>query len=438
MKKRSRNWLIALVVLVVLLIIGGWYWHQRQAKQAEQAAQATQAHQRTTAKAANDAVAKQIRKQWVGAKKTYVAADLTAAKLESLQTAQRRAKKMARADADKSAANALALKRLRQAYQQTVRVNALFEAPALVGAKVDKTVQVRTTTTAAKVDAAAPSAVNATLLATLQQLCAVGQKQVAARTTLEAAVAKIADGGTLKTTVTLADLKAFIAVVDALPYPAMADQYASLVTAAKAKIKALNSITSLATADLQRRILYLFGKSFDASAPMQTAASTYVTNGAMHGARYTADLASMRITDQVMMDDVEADVVVAADGKLTLNSHQAGQSKVIGNVMTDTPSDLASQRPAPDRLPTPRVDTDELRAAIIAADEPLDDDATPVGGNHWVGLKNADGTGYIYQTADEGAYSVTFPDDDDESTLPDDFNFDSNLTSEIWSRALGK
>jgi hypothetical protein len=427
---KKWGWVLTGSIAVLLLLGGDLFWRHQQAATAAQAQQSQQL-------ARNTKVARRISAQWTNQHHHYVKASVDADGLKQLTVAQHDAAKNARGQAERQAtANELALSKLKRAYAATKRVNALFDAPALVDAKLTGDPLIAAHTTTITITKATANGVNPTLAKTLANLRTLASAQVAERTTLKAAVAKIADDGTLKADVTSADLQAFQTTVAGLKYPALAASYHSLQTAVATKLSALNQLKALDAKERDRRILYLVSGVGTHEPEMAMMWASWISNGRFVGDTYQADVTNLSMRDDLDSTEVGADVVVKADGTLVVHEHQSGASKTYGNVLKDMPADLATQRPDPNSKPAPKITTfATLKTLLQQAGASIDADAQARSGSDLIGVANADGSGYYYDKRDSGIYTCHYP---AANAAPIGSQLSLELTAAVWQKALGQ
>lgn len=334
---------MALVAILVVAIGGLWYWHTNQLA-TNKATQAIQTAQ-TKSKKLDTTVAKRWAKPG-----EYIKTSTTAKQLNDLKasgtdlvasvkpyrtkaTAANR-KRLAKLDAAQTKRVA-ALRQLQQARKATVAVNALVMPKALHNTKVDDTAMIVEKTDAAAITKAQTKVADAnpTLKATLTKILTTCTAQVKERTALKAEIAKIATDGTLKESVTLAELQAFQTFLKNMTYPKLAEGDETLVAGVQKAIDAMDT-KKIPLAELQRRAFFAYSEGKDMSA-------VYLDPGMskFDGDTYVAEIWSYYLPSAGVSVHQMAQLKIARNGDYTMIGRFGNKQGNLFNDITQTQLD---------------------------------------------------------------------------------------------------
>ncbi|WP_179393956.1 hypothetical protein [Lacticaseibacillus absianus] len=458
MTRRNRV-IFAVIGLVVLLLLAvGGFLLVRHNQAAHRQAQAATVFKQLKQDQAT--LQTKITKSWTDDQQAYLQADVTPTTVTALQrdadqlttTAKPYAEATDKATAAKYTAFTQAqakltkqIKTLRTAQTATAAVNALFQSPVLTGATThtDVIVQDEVTTATVTKAAAKARAVNATLNVALLKATTLAKAQITEREALKKQVAVIADDGTLKSGVTLAQLTAFKTYVAKLKYAGLKAAYQTLLTAVDKKAAELDNLKALSASDRQKRVLLAYAKAsgYDRSRLDQVRAF-FVDHDQISGTTYTADIGTLNFSGEALSANFKCTLTATLSGAYTLT--RDGNKIASGNLMKDfTAADTAKLTRDAAKIVAPKLTVDQFKQAITSdfAAEGLAVDllefpepATVHGNVIELQIMLGDGAKLRYDASTgEGAwYHYAVAEGEVEG-----YRYDAKLTTAIWAQAAG-
>lgn len=331
-------WGSLIAVIVVVSLVGFGLWHQHTKQLA--AAKVDQAL--TTAVADSHKLDAAVAKHWAKPNQ-YIKSSTTAHQLTVLtKSGEQLIKKVKPYRADATAKNQQRFKQidaaqtkrttnirhLQKARVATNAVNALVMPEALHDANVDQTAMIIESTDQAAITKAKLKIadVNSTLKKTLGDILTTCSAQLKERAELKQEIAKISNGGTLKTDVTLAQLKAFQAFLKQMTYPKLAEGDQTLIQGVQKAIDAMDT-KKIPLAELQRRAFYAYSDGKDLPA-------AYVDTKQSHfdGDTYVVSIWGIYITGSGPSAHEMAQLKIARNGDYTMAGREGDQR---GNIFKD-------------------------------------------------------------------------------------------------------